>query len=412
MSLASFVTTLSITLACTSGADGFFVSISDKAYPFINEVSSGLTLAWSYGSYAQLTRSSIALRVNERGVNFIHTGSVRDLATSSSWTAHDCYDSTTSLCVLRDGSRVFPFDRVSIAANRSRVSPDIAEVALEGCRSTRESRRRISDLIYTYDISLCDVVDSRLDVLYLSLENRVLLRRNATPLWVYVLVSLVSVYLVSSIAQNVSALLSTEKNTEKTTEKTEEHTDHGATQGFKQGFMHHFTWTALLELGGIGTALLAILIPCFSEMVLVTHQELAYCVFAVVYVGLHSLYFLYRATHATSGASTMLSFNLITGTLLLLTQGVYHTIANPYSGILLLMLSLRCFYKLLEDVTHQTRTFRALHTLYLVLDACLLVLTHYLGLRPTFLFRFSADVSFVIMLLFSWVVCGFIVKRD
>jgi hypothetical protein len=405
MSLASFVTTLSITLACTSGADGFFVSISDKAYPFINDVSSGLTLAWSYGSYAQLTRSSIALRVNERGVNFIHTGSVRDLAGSSDWTSHDCYDSTTSLCVLKDGSRVFPFDRVSIAANRSRVSPEIAEVALEGCRSTRESRRRISDLIYTYDISLCDVVDSRLDVLYLSLENRVLLRRNATPLWVYVLVSLVSVYLVSSIAQNVSALLSTEK--------TEENTDHGV----MHGFMHHFTWTALLELGGIGTALLAILIPCFSEMVLVTHQELAYCVFAVVYVGLHSLYFLYRATRAThatygatSGASTMLSFNLITGTLLLLTQGVYHTIANPYSGILLLMLSLRCFYKLLEDVDHQTRTFRALHTLYLVLDACLLVLSHYLGLRPTFLFRFSADVSFVIMLLFSWVVCGFIVK--
>jgi len=379
---------LIITLGFTDLTDAFFVSISDKSYPFINEVSSGLTLAWSYGNYAQLTRSSVALRVNERGVNFIHVGNIRDVMGSKHWDVHDCYDSTTSLCALKDGSRVFPFDRVNIAANRLLVSPEMSDIALEGCQHTRSSKRRISDQIYTYDISLCDVVDSRLDVLYLNMDNKVLFRRNTTSIWIYVLVSIVSVYLVSHIAQNVSTLLNHDSEVQ---------------TAIRPG------WVFWVEAGAILAALIAILIPCLFEMVLVTDQEFFYCIFTISYVFLHSLYYAYKVFFMDD-RSAMLTFNLITGTLLLLTQGVYHTIANPYSGILLLMLSLRCFYKLLETSEGKGTTFRALHTFFLLLDATLLILTHYLGLRPTFLFRFSADVSFVIMLLFSWVVCEFIVK--
>lgn len=378
---------LIITLGFTEPSDAFFVSISDKSYPFINEVSSGLTLAWSYGNYAQLTRSSVALRVNERGVNFIHTGNIRGVMNSKHWGVHDCYDSTTSLCVLKDGSRVFPFDHVNIAADRSLVSSEMSGIALEGCQNTRNSKRRISDQIYTYDISLCDVVDSRLDVLYLNMDNKVLFRRNTTSIWIYVLVSIVSVYLVSHIAQNVSTLLN---------------------QGSEVIDTRH-GWMFWVEAGTILASLIAILIPCLFEMVLVTDLEFAYCIFTICYVFLHSCYYTYKVLFMDD-RSTMLTFNLITGTLLLLTQGVYHTIANPYSGILLLMLSLRCFYKLLETSEGKGTTFRALHTFFLLLDATLLILTHYIGLRPTFLFRFSADVSFVIMLLFSWVVCEFIVK--
>lgn len=392
------MSTLAALALFTEPSSSYFVSISDKSYPFINEVNSGLTLAWSYGNYAQLTRSSVALRVNERGVNFIHTGNIRDVTNSRHWEMRDCYDSTTSLCALSSGSRFFPFDKVRIASNRTLVSPEIKAVAMEGCKNTRDSRRWISDQVSVYDVSLCDVVDSRLDVLYLNMDNKVLMRRNSTALWVYVLVSLVSVYLVSNIAQNVSMLLAWQET------------------GKLQESFHRSYWFWALEVGSIGTALLAVTWPCLFEMVLVTDLEFLYCVYCLVYLLLHSVYYFYRLKHEQDNSS-MLSFNLITGTLLLLTQGVYHTVANPYAGILLIMLCLRTFYKLYhlphseQGLSLRAYSFHAysFHA-YIVLDLLLLVATYYIGLRQTFLYRFSADVSFVMILLFSWVVSSFISK--
>lgn len=390
----SLMNILVVLLLTIKPIDAYFVSISDKAYPFITDVDSGLPLAWSYGSYAQLTRSSVALRVNERGVNFIHSGKIRDVLSSSQWDVYDCYDSTTSLCVLKDGSRVFPFDKVWIASNRSAIDSEIKSVALKGCQTTRNANRMINDRLQLYDISLCDVVDSRLDVLYLNMQNKLLMRRNNTYLWIYVLVSIVSVYLVSNIAQNVSLILPGH-NAKKIDE-----------------YMHKSVYFWISEIAIIFTALVTILYPCIWDMALVTDIEFGYCVFGLFYLLLHTCYYFHRVLKGQE-KENLLSFNLITGTLLLLTQGVYNTIANPYSGVLLIMLSLRCFYKLFkyykdEDNGYDTESI--LHAIFMVLDIVLLVLTYYIGLRPTFLYRFSSDVSFVLIILFSWVVCSFIVE--
>ncbi|EKX34916.1 hypothetical protein GUITHDRAFT_118960 [Guillardia theta CCMP2712] len=236
-----------------------------------------------------------------------------------------------------------------------------------------------------YDVSLCDVVDGGLDVFWDG--GTLYHRRMLKPVWLYVAISAVSVYLVSVIAQNITALLLGEPASGGT-----------ASEGGR------WAWAVrAAEVTVVGGVLGCSVLPLLVNDSLLLWDELAYAWFMLAYVALHAAFMAYKVRFDRDNrARHFLTFNLITGILLLLTLSIYNTLANPYVGILLVMLAMRCFYKVLDVSLAERGACLDLEAAVMVFDAAGMLLTHYVGFRRSFMFGFDGDTSFVIVCLFSW----------
>lgn len=379
-------------LAGTPPASGYFVSISDQTPPWMKTPDGYFLINWVRGDILQILRASHGVRINERGVQFVRFGRVRRVG----WESVPCLPDPTSLCRTEGGSRFFPLDHAGVAGNVSQVEVAVRGIAETGCSGER-SGRLLREPSGTYDVSLCDVVDSGLDVFWDG--GRMFYRRMVTNLWLYVAMSIVSVYLVSVIAQNLTALL----------------VDAKAEPESQEGRWVWVTRTA--EVSVVGAVLGLAVVPLMVGDTLLLEEEMAYVWFMVGYVVVHFAFMTCKVKFDRENRRRhFLTFNLITGVLLLLTMAIYKTMANPYVGILLVMLAMRSFYKLLDVfLTDWRRSGLGLLGLYLevavmVMDIVAVLFTHYVGFRRTFMFGFDGDTSFVMVCLFSWFISRFVIK--
>eukprot|EP00960_Hanusia_phi_P064516 765814-Hanusia_phi.AAC.7 len=155
---------------------------------------------WVRGDLHQIVRSSTGVRLNERGVQVIRSPST----VTVEWKTLPCLPDPSSLCTTEDGGRFFPIDSVNVSGNASAVAGGMRSIAEVGCSSTAAKRTLVFPSS-RYDVSVCDVVDGRLDVFW---DGETLhYRRLRTPTWLYMLVGAACVYLVSCVAQNLTALL-------------------------------------------------------------------------------------------------------------------------------------------------------------------------------------------------------------
>jgi len=381
-------------LLWSPGALGYFVSISDQTQPLMKTPDGYFLINWAHGDLLQMMRSSQGVRINERGIQFVRFGSLRTVG----WESIPCDPDPTSLCRTPGGSRFFPLDHVYVSANVSSVQGDMRGIASTGCTGAR-SGRTILEPSTVYDVSLCDVVDSRMDVYWDGEVVR--FRRMTTSIWLYVAISIVTVYLVSCIAQNLTSLLVGIQN---------------------KGVLQESAWVwvvRLVEVTVVGTVLLLSTLPMLWNDSLLLVDELAYLALMLAYVLVHFAVMCYKIRFDSENRKRhFLTFNLITGVLLLLTLAIYKTMANPYVGILLVMLSMRCFYKLLDMHLMDWGKMKLgyiglyLETLLMMLDVFAMLFTHYVGFRRGFMFGFDGDVSFVVVCLFSWFVSRFVIKES
>ena len=385
-------------LGTFQAAAAYFLSLSDQSMPTAVTAEGQRLIRWTGGDTHQLLRSSRGVRINERGILFIRADGIR----TNGWEAIPCRPGPSSLCTTDGGSRFFPIGSTFISGNVSGVSSEIYPIAEVGC-SSAGTGRIIVDPAGVYDVSVCDAVGERLDVLWDG--ERAFHRRMVTPTWLYVVISLTSIYLVSCTAQNLSHLLFQDQ------QKT-------AIPIHPESYLR---WTArAVEVGGVAATVGLSMGYTLAGSELVLNEEIAYAVVMIVYIAVHFAVLSYKVltTDAKHRVAHFLTFNLNTGILLLLTQSVYKTLANPYVGILLVMLTLRSFYKLLELQVGRWAEGKevrsdelACETLLLLFDATVVALTHYVGFRRSFLFPFEGDSSFVVVCVFGWFISRFVIKE-
>lgn len=391
--IGGLLVTLWLSLLWSPGILGYFVSISDQTQPLLKTPDGHSLMNWAHGDLLQMMRSSRGVRINERGVQFVRFGTVRGIA----WEGIPCLPDPTSLCRTPEGSRFFPLDHAYVSANVSQVQGGMRGIASVGCTGER-SGRTIREPSTVYDVSLCDIVDSRLDVYWDG--DMVRHRRMSMSVWLYVAISIVTVYLVSCIAQNLTSLL----------------------VGVQAAAETESLWVwlvRLVEVAVVSTVLGLSTLPMLWNDSLLLVDELSYLAFMLLYVSVHFAVMCYKVWFDRENRRRhFLTFNLITGVLLLLTLAIYKTMANPYVGILLVMLTMRCFYKLLDmhlmdwDMVRLGYIGLYLESLLMLLDVFAMLFTHYVGFRRGFMFGFDGDVSFVIVCLFSWFVSRFVIKES
>lgn len=179
--------------------------------------------SWNFGSIYSLIASSTFVRITPRGLQYslfqINTIPKIDYIydKNSKWNTIACEFSNNALCKNFQDDKVnmvvFPTsDDVIVPLN---TGNDVRNSYLtlfsnnDACTSMNTGRIvSVSDT--SYELSLCDLLDSNLDLLFFKTENQTLnmfWRKDTTDAVFLTILAFLSIYLVSCIAQNIVSVL-------------------------------------------------------------------------------------------------------------------------------------------------------------------------------------------------------------
>lgn len=187
-------------------------TVRDDSFPFLMLGAEKQALPWSHGGLYSAAAAGTLLRVSPRGLQVNRMALAHRAGMGHRWHTDTCLPAPHSLCDTTQ-MRWFPTDIVDVPDDWGRL-PDNAFMWLanhtEGCRST-ESARDINVFDTHYDVSLCDTLDRALDVVVLKQSGEAPLiawRSDNTPVYEYVLIAIMGIYLVSCVSQNVIDMFS------------------------------------------------------------------------------------------------------------------------------------------------------------------------------------------------------------
>jgi hypothetical protein len=203
-------------LILLSQSEASIISIVDSldAFPFLRSVDDPVNnMRWDSGRVVQMMSSCKLVRITRRGVRCISANDQLIVgwqdrflrSTDGRHTQHKaalCLPLINVLCVTSNGRRFFPTDTVfvkersvlrCINGQGRRIVPD---VHTQTANDTMDYSRD--------DVSLCDVLDTNLDVIYDPVNNHIFTRQLSDATWLYVIMSILILIVVVLTAEAVS----------------------------------------------------------------------------------------------------------------------------------------------------------------------------------------------------------------
>ena len=202
------------------------VAIRDDvtAYPYLLfGGASHAPLPWSEAEMFYLGNIYRYLRFSPRGMQYVNGEVVKNALESWWWVS--CGESTEGLCEdsmwgqFRENILFFPTGVVDVPDKLSDLSimsggSRALKASIESGACERQNVGRIVTVGDTrYEVSLCDVLHSRLVYFYDQIENRMYYREDHTTLLELVFISIFSVIFISAISQNLIEIF--QKSTQK-----------------------------------------------------------------------------------------------------------------------------------------------------------------------------------------------------
>lgn len=371
-----------------------FFNLKDNTHPFLVLGDATTVMPWRHSTLLHTRLRSTYLRLSPRG--FLQSYAAIDaLPSSAEWHRTECHPTANALCQQVDDTRQlwFPDSVVDVPDDWSRlpVSAITQLVNKTHACTSQNTGRSINMLDSRYEVSLCDVLDSNLDVIYARLPGdgtpTVIWQQGRTFFYEYLVLALVAIYLVSSVSQNIADMFTTaheiiteykHKNTEPDSPDPRgpdphapdpHEQDPGAARDTPAGAEHKTRQraSAILETNTNtykAQNLCAFIVAVYSIVsflvlgrdTLVSTPDVTLfahlCIYTLLTVAFHTIdqqdgLF---APHARApvGNSGIPGHNisLLTATLLLLTVKVHHTFDNPYVLFLSLLFGWRSFVKI------------------------------------------------------------------
>lgn len=308
-------------------ASAYYIALDQTSAPYLRTWD-GRPIDWSVGPIAALTDTSLALRVSSRGMHF-YDHDVRPAAIGE-----PCTRSAVALCALRGGSLVFP----------ELDPPRYSAINASRC-GTESAGRAVIANTSIYDISVCDLFQGQLDVIYwrgnLHFDYNLYL-----PEWAYILTAGAVLYLVVSLGQNIARIM-----------------------GDKQAV----TMPILTEIVCVGILVLLGALHDPGRIFVAQHDFEMYCI-VLGYI----IAYLLRHAFELVMEKHVYTFNVITATLLLVTSRLYCSFETPYTTLFLFLLLTRLFHKLHAANKTPVEMFT------IAADALLIALQYRFSFRPSF----------------------------
>ena len=186
---------------------------SMEAFPFLRSVDSpSQIMRWDSGSSIQLLSRCKLVRITRRGVRCISStdhlipgwqmifSSKLEAVVNGSYLSSICNPQNDALCVMDNGMRYFPTDNVYVSDKSLHRCSNGQGRILVG--SSEFQTHNISENLG--DISLCDVLDTNLDVIYDPVNHYVFTRQLGNTVWLYACISIVIVVVVVLTAEAIS----------------------------------------------------------------------------------------------------------------------------------------------------------------------------------------------------------------
>jgi hypothetical protein len=281
-----------------------------------------------------------------------------------------------ALCVTRDGRRFFPTDRVyvsELSVGRCLHGQGRLLVPGDGAEGTG----------VTDDVSLCDVLDTNLDVVYDPVNNRIFAIQLGDSIWLYAILSFLVLVVVVLTAETVS-------------------------QRARSNITHNVVAWILLA----GTSVLMLTHADGRMHPFVTVQDVVYTAAAVTYISCSTIYWLSTIpfsletglqgnSHANGSSETQRDgINAMIGSIHFATCVIYGTVDNAYVTGFFFVFLFRTLQKLHDAHKHPDQWTVTANTI-LVLDMTYTALLFFFGVFP----HYADGVDAVLYAVAQYVVC-------
>ena len=195
-----------------------YTAIQTESMPHIILGDHRSALPWHYGPMFTSRLATGYTRLSNMGLVFGNLdGSTRLERKLRTWNSEHCVASREALCEHREGGvsamLFFPQGVVDIPEDFSQVYQNSFTSAYpngSSCTSP-DSGRVIQPEDRRYEVSLCDLVDQSMDFVYEHARARVYWRKDTTSTATFLFVCVLSVYIVSCLAQNVKNTLNNKR---------------------------------------------------------------------------------------------------------------------------------------------------------------------------------------------------------
>jgi len=188
-------------------------AIDHSVMPHIVLTDQRQQLPWHHGSHFTSRLAAGYTRVNDFSLLFGRAQSSHLRADMSNWHSESCQVSADALCEQTAGNRsqmlFLPRGTVEIPKDFARLIPNSFTVACPNGSSCNHgnSGRRTTQLDDCYKVSLCDLVDGKLDLVYDNAAERIFWRQDTTGLATKIFVRVLGVYIVSCVAENIKNII-------------------------------------------------------------------------------------------------------------------------------------------------------------------------------------------------------------
>ena len=177
------------------------VSIVDDvtAYPFLRNIETPtVIMRWDSGGSINLLNGCKLIRITRRGVRCVEASAqlIPGWETSFNVLA-SCVALNTALCVTEQGNRFFPADKVFVSESSvSKCVHGQGRSLVPDIQMDNNATNTTGD-----DISLCDVLDSNLDIVYDPVNNRIHTKQLSDASGLYGLISVLILVIVVLTAE-------------------------------------------------------------------------------------------------------------------------------------------------------------------------------------------------------------------
>ena len=206
-----------------------FISINDNSHPHLVFDGNENVVPWNSGELQEIGLCSQFMRITARGLHYpSYSSNHRWLwegadTVGSDWTVTTCTPFPGALCEEKAGNGnsmlFFPSgvvdlpDDLGIWKNAITDQPKYVQELLNNNATCTHSTsgREINSVDTRYELSLCDLLDNNLDIVFDARNERIMYRFDTTSTAEYIFISILGIYLVSCIAENIRTVMSSEE---------------------------------------------------------------------------------------------------------------------------------------------------------------------------------------------------------
>ena len=307
-----------------------FQSVQDSAHPYLVFDSDSGPLEWSHGTLLALRLGAHFLRITPRGMH-VSQHMALDISTHHDFHRTDCKPSRTALCEESD-SRMLFFSTGAVDLPddwRTLYQNEFVQRFPNGSSCSSDYTGRVIRTVDTqYELSLCDLMDSNLDIVLDTQTAKVYWRQDSTWALDYLFVAVLAVYLISVISHNMATAMTHETS------------------------QVRFLWFPRRHVENL---VVAVVLLYTLVSVLLRHCVLLTSGDAALLWHLMILSGVYLVVNVTAGCSrgavagsreNRHNVSMFTMCLLLLLLRVYQTMDMPYLPVLVFLFGSRFVYKL------------------------------------------------------------------